>query len=52
MGVPNHHLETLKTTIPLGRHGTVEEAAGVILFLSSPLSDYVSGQIVEMAGGL
>ncbi|MDP3039499.1 MAG: 3-oxoacyl-ACP reductase, partial [Deltaproteobacteria bacterium] len=28
-----------------------EEAAGPILFLASPLSDYVSGQCLEVTGG-
>src|SRR5205823_9592496 len=31
--------------IPMGRPGTPHEAAGAILFLASPLSDYVSGQV-------
>ena len=31
--------------------GTPEEAAGPIFFLASPLSDYVSGQCIEIAGG-
>jgi 3-oxoacyl-[acyl-carrier protein] reductase len=38
--------------IPLGRPGTPEEAAGAILFFASPLSDYVSGQVLEVTGGL
>ncbi|KAF4421180.1 3-oxoacyl-[acyl-carrier ] reductase [Fusarium acutatum] len=37
--------------IPLSRPGTVEDAAGVILFLSSPLSAYVTGSCIECAGG-
>ena len=39
------------TTIPLGRPGTPEEAASAMLFLASPLSNYVSGQILEVTGG-
>jgi 3-oxoacyl-[acyl-carrier protein] reductase len=35
----------------MGRPGTPEEAAGVILFLASSLSDYVSGQVIEATGG-
>jgi 3-oxoacyl-[acyl-carrier protein] reductase len=38
--------------IPLGRAGTPQEAAGAVLFFASPLSDYVSGQVLEVAGGL
>jgi 3-oxoacyl-[acyl-carrier protein] reductase len=37
--------------IPLGRPGTPDEAAGVLLFLASPLSDYVSGQVIKVTGG-
>lgn len=37
--------------IPLGRMGTVDEAAGVILFLASPLASYVTGTCVECTGG-
>jgi len=36
----------------MGRGGTPEEAAGAVLFFSSPLSDYVSGQVLEVTGGL
>jgi 3-oxoacyl-[acyl-carrier protein] reductase len=38
--------------IPMGRAGTTTEAAGAVLFFSSALSDYVSGQILEVTGGL
>jgi 3-oxoacyl-[acyl-carrier protein] reductase len=38
--------------IPMGRGGTPEEAAGAVLFFSSPLSNYVSGQVLEITGGL
>lgn len=37
--------------IPLGRMGTVEEAAGVILFLASPLAGYITGTCMECTGG-
>jgi 3-oxoacyl-[acyl-carrier protein] reductase len=35
----------------MGRAGTPEEAAGAILFFASPLSDYVSGQLLVCGGG-
>ncbi len=38
--------------IPLGRFGTVEEMAGVALFLASPLSSYICGQTIVVDGGL
>lgn len=37
--------------IPLGRPGTVDEAARVMLFLASPLSSYVTGACIECTGG-
>ena len=37
--------------IPLRRIGLPEEAANAILFLASPLSSYVTGDTVEVAGG-
>lgn len=44
--------EQVTKQIPLGRVGTVDEAAGCILFLSSPLSDYVTGEVLICSGGL
>jgi 3-oxoacyl-[acyl-carrier protein] reductase len=38
--------------VPMGRAGTPQEAAGAVLFFASPLSDYVSGQVLEVTGGL
>ncbi len=38
--------------IPLGRFGTIEEMAGVALFLASPLAGYVVGQTIVVDGGL
>ena len=37
--------------IPLGRVGTVDEVAGVALFLASPLSSYIVGQTIVVDGG-
>jgi len=51
VGVQPAFLEAFKTTCPLGRPGTPEEAAGAILFFCSPLSDYVSGEILIVSGG-
>ncbi len=52
LGIPSQMREMAKLMIPLGRPGTAEEAAGPILFLASPLSDYVSGHVLEVTGGL
>jgi len=51
LGIPRAGLEAIKSVIPLGRPGTTDEAARAILFFASPLSDYVSGQILKVTGG-
>ncbi|MGI6073087.1 MAG: 3-oxoacyl-[acyl-carrier-protein] reductase [Fermentimonas sp.] len=38
--------------IPLRRGGTPEDVANVALFLASDLSSYVSGQVVNVCGGM
>lgn len=37
--------------IPLGRAGTPDDVARVILFLASPLAGYMTGQAVNVTGG-
>jgi 3-oxoacyl-[acyl-carrier protein] reductase len=37
--------------IPLGRAGEPEEVAKVVLFLASDLSSYLTGNVIEVAGG-
>ena len=41
----------MKVACPLGRGGTVDEAAGAVLFFCSPLSDYVTGEVLICGGG-
>jgi 3-oxoacyl-[acyl-carrier protein] reductase len=38
--------------IPMGRPATPEEASGPVLFLSSPLANYVHGQVLNVTGGM
>lgn len=42
VGVSDANVQMLKMLVPLRRGGTPQEAAGPILFLASPLSDYVT----------
>ena len=43
---------TMEATIPLGRAGTPEEAAGAVYLFCIPESDYISGQTMLCSGGL
>ena len=38
--------------IPMGRAGTPEEAANGVYLFCTPESDYISGQVVVVGGGL
>jgi 3-oxoacyl-[acyl-carrier protein] reductase len=52
LGIPAARRNQVSAMIPLGRPGTALEAAGAVLFFASPLSDFVSGQVLEVTGGL
>ncbi len=51
IGVQPAMLESVAAACPLGRMGTPEEAAGAVLFFCSPLSDYVTGEVLICGGG-
>ncbi|MCL2727873.1 MAG: 3-oxoacyl-[acyl-carrier-protein] reductase [Bacteroidales bacterium] len=40
------------TQIPLKRAGTPEDVANISLFLASDLSSYLSGQVIQVCGGM
>ena len=48
----NRHEAFLKTSIPMGRRGTPDELTGLIVYLASDESRYVTGQIFAHDGGL
>jgi 3-oxoacyl-[acyl-carrier protein] reductase len=52
VGVGKETLEMIQRQIPLGRSGTVEEAADAVYLLCAPESDYISGQVIVCGGGL
>jgi 3-oxoacyl-[acyl-carrier protein] reductase len=52
VGVQPAVLERVLAASPLGRAGTPEEAAGAVLFFCSPLSDFVTGEVLMCAGGM
>jgi 3-oxoacyl-[acyl-carrier protein] reductase len=51
IGVQAAVVDSVSAACPLGRMGTPEEAAGAVLFFCSPLSDYVTGEVLICGGG-
>jgi NAD(P)-dependent dehydrogenase (short-subunit alcohol dehydrogenase family) len=45
-------IEKLNKKVPMGRVGKPEDIAGVALFLASDLSSYVTGEAINVGGGL
>ncbi|MPW24662.1 SDR family oxidoreductase [Alkalibaculum sp. M08DMB] len=45
-------VEELVKKVPIGRIGTTEDCAKVIEFLATDLSDYLTGQTIQVDGGL
>ncbi|MCQ2138610.1 MAG: 3-oxoacyl-[acyl-carrier-protein] reductase [Bacteroidales bacterium] len=50
--MPEDALKAWEAQIPMRRGGTPEEVAKVCTFLASDLSSYVSGQIIQVDGGM
>ena len=50
--LPEKTQEELKKQIPLGRAGQVQDIANAVAFLASPESDYITGQILSVDGGM
>lgn len=38
--------------VPLGRFGTVEEVSGLVTFLASARASYITGAVIDVAGGM
>ncbi len=49
-GQPNR-IERMSDTIPMGRAGLPEEVAQAIVWLCSERASYVTGALVDVAGG-
>ena len=52
IGIPKEMAAVAATMIPLGRAGTSAEGAGAVVMMCLPESDYVSGQLLEVTGGM
>jgi len=50
--LPENIREEMKKLIPLGRFGTVEDIAKAVIFLASPYSGYITGQVIHVNGGM
>ena len=52
VGLTRPMIEAIKESTALRRAGTPDEAAGGIMLFCLPESDYITGQILEVSGGL
>lgn len=52
VGVNPELMKMMENTIPLGRSGTPEEAAGAVYLLCTQEANYISGQTVVCGGGI
>lgn len=44
--------DALKKAIPMGRFGQPEDVANLALFLASSMSDYITGEVIRIDGGM
>jgi 3-oxoacyl-[acyl-carrier protein] reductase len=52
LGIPEQMRAMASAIIPIGRPATPAEASGPVLFLASPLANYVHGQVLNVTGGM
>lgn len=50
--VPDKYRDAFVKAIPMRRFGKPSEVASAIVFLAGPESDYITGQIISVSGGL
>jgi len=50
--LPESVKEKMLTDIPLGRMGEAEDVANAVLFLTSDQASYITGQVVNVDGGM
>ena len=50
--ISDEHTELLKSRISLNKFGNPEDVANTIAFLSSDLSDYITGETIHVNGGM
>jgi len=50
--LPDNVKDEMKRLIPLGRFGTVDDVTNAVIFLASPGSGYITGQVIHVNGGM
>jgi 3-oxoacyl-[acyl-carrier protein] reductase len=50
--LPEHVREEMKKMIPMNRFGMVDDVANAVMFLVSPASGYITGQVLHVNGGM
>ena len=50
--VPERVQQKIIDRIPLNRFATVDDIAGIVRFVASPESSYMTGQILAVNGGM
>jgi 3-oxoacyl-[acyl-carrier protein] reductase len=41
-----------KAEVPMGRFGSVDEVSGLVAFLASDRASYITGAVIDVAGGM
>ncbi len=50
--LPNDYLDNIINNVPMKRLGTPEDVAASVLFLASKSASYITGQVINVDGGL
>jgi 3-oxoacyl-[acyl-carrier protein] reductase len=50
--IPQKERDMLIRVIPMERLGTAEDIAEAVLFLAGPGADYITGQVLNVNGGM
>ncbi|MGH9302826.1 MAG: SDR family oxidoreductase [Acidimicrobiales bacterium] len=52
MGQDEFYSSLAQSEVPLGRFGSIEEVSGLVAFLSSDRASYITGSMIDVAGGM